>query len=252
MDNIKDIQKKDALARFFDPQTIRTNPFGENRSADRAYRRAERIVAALFLVTNHVPESEALRFSTRRTGLRMLEQIIALRDEMRTADSTHSILCRASIRHLISLVRVLSVSGFVSMQNTQTVIEGLDDLGLFLEASTTSALSESTTLTRDDLRGIQAGNIKDIKDTRSIKDRISVKDAKDVSDTRTKTEELTVREGEIIEILRGNGTLNIKDIASNLPEYSEKMIQRDLAHLVTAGKVKKSGFKRWSRYSIAE
>jgi DNA-binding HxlR family transcriptional regulator len=40
------------------------------------------------------------------------------------------------------------------------------------------------------------------------------------------------------------------EYAYNLPEFSEKMIQRELAALVQEGVVMKQGEKRWSRYSL--
>lgn len=54
-----------------------------------------------------------------------------------------------------------------------------------------------------------------------------------------------------MDILKFGGILGIKDIASNLPQYSEKMIQRELASLVQKGFVQKTGAKRWSRYQVA-
>ena len=53
-----------------------------------------------------------------------------------------------------------------------------------------------------------------------------------------------------MDILRLGGTLGIKDISANLPQYSEKMIQRELADLVLANKINKTGEKRWSRYQV--
>ncbi|OGG52845.1 hypothetical protein A3H16_03910 [Candidatus Kaiserbacteria bacterium RIFCSPLOWO2_12_FULL_53_8] len=246
----RDIQKPDPLSRFFDKNSVRTNPFGANQSADRAYRRAERIVAALYLVTNHIPPGESLRVSVRTGALLILDNVLSLRDEMRATDSNHVQACRASIRHLISLVRMLAVSGFLSIQNTTTVIEGLDELGNFLGASQNSPLSENIALSREDLLDI-GGGLKDIKDSRSIKDKVVVKDINILSDKKPDSSALSVREQGIIAILRSGGELGIKDICANLPEYSEKMIQRDLVVLVGAGRVKKTGLKRWSRYSLA-
>ena len=51
-------------------------------------------------------------------------------------------------------------------------------------------------------------------------------------------------------ILRAGTDFNIRDIAANLPEYSEKTIQREIATLVERGLVRRTGLKRWSRYSI--
>jgi DeoR/GlpR family transcriptional regulator of sugar metabolism len=63
--------------------------------------------------------------------------------------------------------------------------------------------------------------------------------------------QMSVRTQSILEILKTSGSMGIKDICSNLPEYSEKMIQRELSELVEVGTVQKTGLKRWSRYSVA-
>lgn len=246
-----DKQNPTQLSQFFDGQVVRTNPFGANQSADRAYRRTERIVAALYLITNHIPSTESLRVSLRAEALVILERMLSLRDDMRAIGSDHVDACRVSIRHLISLVRMLPVAGFVSTQNTNIVIDGLDELGNFLSVSRNSPLSESISLSRDDLLDIHGSPLKDIKDNIATKDRLHVKDRTRMSEKMTNSDGLSVRELSIIAILRTGGELGIRDIASNLPEYSEKMIQRDLMALVATGRVKKAGLKRWSRYSIA-
>lgn len=247
MDGKKDIQKSNQLARFFDKQTVRTNPFGANQSADRAYRRAERLVAALYLVTSHIEPAEPIRNSVRAGSLRMLENVLALRNEMR-AESQSVLACRASIRHQISLVRMLAVAGFLSMQNTNIMLDGLDDLGGFLSASQNSPLSDMFPLSQESLSDIREGHL---KDTNTVKDRAVVKDATTTSDTASIKKGINVREEGIIAVLRAGGELGIRDIAANLPEYSEKMIQRHLVDLIEAGRVKKTGLKRWSRYSVA-
>lgn len=250
MDERKDIlretQKSNPLVRFFDKQTIRTNPFGGNQSADRAYRRAERLVAALYLVTNHIQQGEPIKISVRTGALLMLENFLALRNEMRT-DSQNVIASRASIRHQISLVRTLSVAGFLSIQNANIMIEGLDDLGAFLNASQNSPLSDTFPLSQESLTDIREGHA---KDTHMIKDRDIVKDMNVMSDIASLKKGLHVREDGIIAVLRSGGELGIRDIAANLPEYSEKMIQRHLVDLIEAGRVQKTGLKRWSRYSV--
>ncbi len=251
MDESNERQHPSQLSQFFDGHHVQTNPFGANQSADRAYRRGERILAALYLVTNHVSPTEPLRVSVRAGGLIMLERILSVRDDMRAVESEHLEACRVSIRHLISLVRLLSVSGFVSIQNTNIVTEGLDELGNFLSASKNSVLSENVSLSRKDLTDISSLSIKDVKDILAIKDRLRIKDNISLSKKSIDSGELSSREHTILEILRGGGELSIKDIASNLPEYSEKMIQRDLVKLVGVGQVKKVGLKRWSRYSAS-
>jgi DeoR/GlpR family transcriptional regulator of sugar metabolism len=79
-----------------------------------------------------------------------------------------------------------------------------------------------------------------------------IRDTSEKPESTYKGDASTSRASRIMDILKDGGVLGIKDIAANLPEYSEKMIQRDLAFLVKQNQVRKSGAKRWSRYSLVQ
>lgn len=252
MDNNKIGQKSDGIAFVFEGKVIKTNPFGENRSGDRAYKRAERIVAGLYLVTNHIPHDEPLRNRIRLLSPKLLSSMLEGKDEMRASESVKMREMSSVIRELISLVRMLTVSGLLSQQNSDILVEALDELWQFVSISQKSLLSESVRLTREDLIDVREKTqrvsfIKDIKDNAGVKDRDSVMDTAILPQVSREHE---TRLENIIEVLRSGGTLGVSDIASNLPQYSEKMIQRALFDLAALGKVKKTGEKRWSRYSI--
>lgn len=267
MDDIKDTKKSDQLSRFLGNHIVRTSPFGHNITGDRAYKRAERLIAALHLLTNHIPHDEPLRRIVRNSGLMLLAQVLEIRNEMRIPNSYKGNSLQVSIRELISLVRILAISSFISVQNADLVIEGLDEFGIFLNASQRSSLSENIVISKEDLVGgilpigkehptsrsnrasfvhntVIGDKTKDIKDS-------PVKDTLNLSDILSRTGGLSERAQRIIGILRVGGELPIGDIAPNLPEYSEKMIQRELAALVAGQRVKKTGLKRWSKYSLA-
>ncbi len=207
-------------------------------------------MAGLFLATNHVAPTESLRLEVRKASLGVLEQALSLRDEMRSAQSVHVSAFKASARYLISLLRMLTISGFLSGQNSGVLIEALEDLGNFLTLAQNSPLSDAVSFSRQDFLDLSPEPIKDVKDTKIVKDRTGVRDTTKMSDTYSKRT-LDIRKQGILEVLRtSQGELGITDIAANLPEYSTKMIQRDLAELTELGQVKKAGLKRWSRYSI--
>lgn len=246
MDIVKDTQAGNNLSHLLEEQRVRTNPFGRNRSGERLYSRAERVVAALHLITNHVPQGEPVRVSTREEGVKLLAHVLDLRDEMRVPDSPHMVAIQACIRKLISLVRMLGFGGFVSSQNTKVLGEALDELGNYLTSLKRSSMSESQTFTKEDLIGSEPRTaITDMS--------ISVRDKdRDIGqlDRAGGNNGHIERSQKILSILGSDGEMGIRDIASNLPEYSEKMIQRELAVLVSQERVKKSGLKRWSRYSL--
>jgi hypothetical protein len=253
MDNIKDTSKGDDFSRFIEGQVVRTDPFGRNRAAERVYRRAERICAALYLLTRHISAAEPVRTEVRSEALGLLEKVLHLRDQMRAAESDALLSFESSVRRLISLVRILTAAGFLSFQNADIVIAALDELGVFVSSAQRSALSEGISLTREDIMGdtsplTDRNFIKDIKDKRVVKDKSDISDGQSASAKGT----VLARADGIIAVLRGQGGLGIKEITARLPDYSEKMIQRELALLIKGDKVKKEGFKRWSKYSLVQ
>ena len=256
MDEIRDT-KTDLFSRFLD-NPITTNPFGRNKSGDRMYRRAERLIAAVFLMTNHIPVDETLRIESRKVATSILPKALASRDELRSNASTALSEFRVAIRHLMSLVRLMVFAGFVSSQNAEVVVGAADELGAFVLTAGRSTLSESFVFSREELT-----DVPDIyKGQRDIKDRVAIKDSNILRDSGAVsfTGPATAggsptaarsRSSGIVGILRTGGELNIRDIAANLPEYGEKTIQRELNALIQQGIVKRTGLKRWSRYSLA-
>ncbi|KKW09410.1 MAG: hypothetical protein UY44_C0002G0050 [Candidatus Kaiserbacteria bacterium GW2011_GWA2_49_19] len=268
MDDLRDIKKADSLSRLLDNHIVRTNPFGRNSSGEKSYSRAERLVAALHLITSHVEENEPIRKAIRATSIELLSNILSLRDGMRNLQSYQMHRVQATIRKLISFVRMLAVSGLTSIQNTDVIVDAIDELGNFLHLSQRTPLSESIVFSRDDLlsgtlsgerrtsptirdRRLPAEAQKDIGMSLSVGDRNTKDIVKDTNDQISRTSNMTTRRSEILAVLRSVADAGIRDVASSLPEYSEKMIQRELAYLVAGGQVKKTGLKRWSRYSIA-
>ncbi|MBI4088280.1 hypothetical protein HY418_02780 [Candidatus Kaiserbacteria bacterium] len=252
-------KRQNQLDMFFEQNTLKTNPFGENRSAERAYNRAERLSAALYLLTNHLPIGDSLTQAIRTETLALLKSTLSVRDQMRAPESAQLGALKSAIRTLISLVRMLTVSGSISTQNGSIVIESLDELGNFLVSAQRSPLSESISISREDLEITgplvrqtepRRQSIKDIKDVINVKDTYGLKDRSNPVSTGW-SPGISSRKQSIMEVLRSSGgDLGIRDISSNVPQYSEKMVQRDLAELVALGLVKRAGLKRWSRYSL--
>jgi DeoR/GlpR family transcriptional regulator of sugar metabolism len=59
----------------------------------------------------------------------------------------------------------------------------------------------------------------------------------------------TERKGQIVGIIKDMHEVTIKDIASRIVRCSEKTLQRDLQELLQEGKIKKTGDRRWSKYT---
>ncbi|MBP6856271.1 MAG: DeoR family transcriptional regulator [Candidatus Pacebacteria bacterium] len=58
------------------------------------------------------------------------------------------------------------------------------------------------------------------------------------------------RRNTILKLIKDMREVTIKEVSNVVPDVSEKTIQRELLNLVSEGVLKKTGEKRWSRYSL--
>ena len=254
MDLQKDLQRTDGPIKFLDYQTLNSNPFGDNRVGERVYRRAERLASAIVLLTNHVDAKDDLRIEARKTSLELLSKVLEIRDEMRSQNSANANNLKMTVRKLISVVRLLGISGSISYQNAEIVTEALDELLSFVQVSRKSNLSDSVTIVREDLMDVRGERrfVAPERKTDRAPSPAEIKEGEQQGSGEARVPaaaQISSRAEAILEVLRSNGESGIRDVAQNLPEYSEKMIQRELAELVAMGRVKKTGLKRWSRYT---
>lgn len=263
MDNKKEIEKTSEIIKMFDLETSRINPFGDNKVAERAYRRAERISAAIYLLTAHLADAEPLKIRARDFALKLVGNVLNIKDEVRSNNSERLISFRSTSREAVSLIRLLAIVGHVSMSNAEAVCGALEELHSFITSSQRSSLAESISFTKDELLDVRSYVTRDdverevrrAPEPRAAAPEASFSRPQSASrpvenQPQVASDGLSLRARSIVEVLRSSGEMGIRDVVSHLPEYSEKMIQRELAELVDAGTVKKVGLKRWSRYSV--
>ncbi len=76
-----------------------------------------------------------------------------------------------------------------------------------------------------------------------------IKDTSSVTDTGVFKR--SNRQNIILGLLKKKKELTIKDIAMVIKDCSEKTIQRELISFIDAGVLKRTGERRWSKYSLA-
>ena len=256
--NIKDTEKTGAISL----PAVRANPFGENISAEKAYRRAERIAAAIYILTRHVSDSDTLKSRARESSHVLLHDVLGLRSGFRMESGSDIIASiHALVREMISTVQLLSVAGYSSKENAGMVTRALEELSQFVDSASTTTLSERTVFTRDDLlidqmsvrttpraqfaSSAPQGAMPALNSGTSQGTQKHHKGQVSISDS------MSGRKSAILEVLKDGKKMAIKDIASFVVGCSEKTIQRELAALVSDGIIRREGEKRWSRYFVS-
>ena len=256
---------------------LSTNSNSSPMSFNLSYIKTNKLVTALYMVTDIMDTSEPIRHKLRFLGGEIISDINGLKFFNRT---DRQIEVSRKISEIISFLDIASAVYMISVMNRDVLKREFVQLQKALENSSNKSpwlsdflaeekIEQSANSPAEDsehLRiGVQKGStlLKAIKDI-AMSDRMSNRTNimsnritkghinflnKNSSDLKKKRRE------EILNIIKSNkGETTISDIKSKavgvLASCGEKTIQRELVSMVTDNVLEKSGSKRWSKYIL--
>jgi hypothetical protein len=192
-----------------------------NKSNDISDK-GQKIVAALYLVTDHLSDNEPIKISIRSTAL----GLFGVQADRSTTVTT-----------LTNLLKSSTIAKIINEHNTSILVR---ELGLFAQSSSETGslapLFASTDMYQSRTKIVSYKSpVSDISNTQ-------------IRQTEVKQENKNKRQDQILSFINGRKSAVIKDISTLFPDVSEKTIQRELGTLVDSGKITKRGSKRWSIY----
>lgn len=192
--------------------------------------KGQKIIAAIYLVTGHLSDTDPLKVALRTEALGLVRSeptaLVLVRDRV------DMLLGGAVIAGLISnknaSIILLEIRHFV----TSIIDDHADIRSLFLASTPGMHMSDISPKKAPSFSpsiGSIHDHLSDIKKEKKNEGRIDRKIA-------------------ILSFINDRKSAGIKDIAAIFPDVSEKTIQRELGALVAEGKMTKRGSKRWSLY----
>ena len=215
------------------------------------FKKTEKITAALYLVSGLLKDEEPMKWELRDRGMDLMsssftassavpgDKNIVIQSLFTAALETMSLLNVARISNLISemnhTILVREIDNIVAILRDK-LAQNAENAGYVLSDSFFKTPSLFTTGFKPDTKGSGA---------KPVQIQESNKTQSDTSDTK-KNE----RQESILNLLKNQSNLTIKDFSRVIKDCSEKTIQRELMELVQKGLIKKEGERRWSRYSL--
>lgn len=281
MATINDI-RKDA---FFN-NDIFTNPL--EKSLFAYSRKIEKVVTALYLVTDVMDSELPL---TRSLRLESLDLLNACYQVLTAAVINPSELTRVLVRleHVTSLVSIGRISHHISEMNAQVLIAELQKVSQMVAIDTqelqqkyssylyprshgkdvAQPILSHTTLDDkvfDDIeknkkrQNVSYRPINDIKSTLTTQKQegkavsnINIDKIVNTSEIKTTlkigTDNESRKQG-ILNVIRSHRNASMQDIQKFVTGCSDKTLQRELAGMIAAGTIRKEGDKRWATYHI--
>ncbi len=238
-------------------------------------KKAEKITTALYMLTDLIREDDPMRRKIRETSISVLSDTRGLSYAMTGDLYFHLARVISKSWELMSFIEVCVVVGFISDMNygilknalvefigdlrNRQRIEGftnMEDLKIGVgEAANFKLKSDFFKVDNLNQESYEAfiPEPKEIKSKGHLS-RTSEPQKKSFINSQIETNnsesKASARTEKIISLIKEKKDISIKDIVSYFSEYSQKTIQRDLLSLVEAGAIKRTGEKRWSRYSI--
>lgn len=227
------------------------------------YNRSYRLAAAVFMISGVMDQDEELRTKIKKLSLNLVSVSVNLKDiNFLDAKKLITDLEKNSLE-LMSMLDIASVAGLISKMNGGILREEFQsfilELGKFSEkfesnknVSVKNIFTESLSVdVGSDLERISTGYNNRIdkvykNEPKSVAENGRVSSLVNGNGHKRKD----FRKNTVLEFIKGHNNVSIKDIVPNITGCSEKTIQRELISLINEGKIKKTGERRWSRYSI--
>lgn len=233
----------------------------DSYSKEYVFKKTDRIVAAIYAVTRHLKDNEPAKRSLREGAVELVRSITAL-NVIEEGEVVLLGRIGALVLRMVTLLEALVESLLISRDNCTILRKELLLLARFVTTmrGSSSLQLETQTFAVPLVKRARGGGGRSVPrggghDEVLIKD--NHKDEQTSHDVEAHSSNVIKdnsenkdREQAIISMLKTKSDLMVKDFVSVLPGISEKTIQRELSAMVARGRIKKSGLRRWTRYSI--
>lgn len=247
--------------------------FNKHQIMSVTLKRTEKIVTALYMVTDFVSESEPLRNELRTQALGLFSGVRKIATKSLESQYALNDSVITFVAEISSLLTLGSTIGIISEMNGNILISELKKVAdevrrqygekrvsvathpgyanvvlkpEMFAVTDTAFLEQPRDKGQDFHKGQNA-----ITPVLYKKTEPQTPVSKTPIAKKNEIGMKIARRNNILAIIESKGPVSIKDIVALLPQIGEKTIQRELFALVQSGVLNKEGEKRWSLYKIA-
>jgi hypothetical protein len=254
--------------------------FNRNSHFSYIFKKTEKLVTAVYMITNFIKDNEPLKWKIRENALELMALNIAFNTVSLSERRDLIKEYQALSLEVVSLSSIAHHSGLISEMNYQILAREFTNLLSTIEKDDNKKANEETvmldprffevapkaptqipenisdTVPQGSERGVSYKGHTPVTsrplEQSRIESKIEYLPVKDMPQKASKpADSKDGRQSIILKLLSKKSGLGIKDFAESIKGCSEKTIQRELLSMVAAGVIKKEGERRWSTYSLA-
>jgi hypothetical protein len=206
-----------------------------------AFKKTEKLGSAIYMVTSLFPDNEPMKWNLRKQVSDLLSFIITYKDisESKHQDFVHT--AKNKVLEIVSLLEISWRGGLISNMNFSILKQEFTNL------------IDSVSSSKDSEISVFPKSFFDVKEVKTAKNypvySQEIKD-KNVHAPGKSDLKKSERQNTILALIKKKKELTIKDLSEVIKDCSEKTIQRELISLISMGVLKRTGERRWSKYSL--
>ncbi|MFA5933782.1 MAG: hypothetical protein WC795_00975 [Candidatus Paceibacterota bacterium] len=290
----KDISKSESIYKGHHVAGLENNntlTMQANLFSSVLNKKSEKLVTALYMVTDCMDLHEPMKESIRSLGISLISEAYAFNTANLSDKEISTFELRNSIKEIMSLVEISSTVGMISSMNGSVLIKEFSALLAIVEniehdikkkkfsgeifqdkRSNEIALPENFFAFEMENESVRLPDIPAsyqghktfsghielphvLKEKSKGQSFSNLKDKNIQLNTRLPKSDIALRlarRNAILRLVKDKKEVTIKEVSRIISECSEKTIQRELMFLVSEGVLKKEGDKRWSKYKLAQ
>ncbi len=217
------------------------------------FKKVTKIGEAIYSITDLIKDEEPLKWSLRKSVTKPIYKLSLVKDNVSSFKEISG-----EFLTLKNLLEIAKNHLIISQMNYMVIEKELNDLVFLINKEVTllsSLPQEFFEVALPEEKSDQKVSLRNTTPNQFLREEYKGHYKRHNTDMSFKThnvnkESKTNRRQEIINIISSKADLTIKDITSIIKNCSEKTIQRELTALLAEGLIKKTGERRWSRYSL--
>lgn len=232
--------------------------FGHNHHFAFIYKKTEKLVTAVYMITNFIKDNEPLKWRIRENALSLMEINIDCNSVSLTERRDLLKEFQSVALEIVSFSSIAYHAGIISEMNFHILSREFNNLISLIGKGENRQANEQTVMLDPgffDTEEPPAFKTATVSTEPHIsKGQVSRTSSNPVMESlspRVSTAPKDNRKTSIIKLLSKKNGLNIKDFSESIKGCSAKTIQRELLAMVASGVLKKEGDRRWSTYSLA-
>jgi len=246
--------------------------FNHNQHFAYIYKKTEKLVTAVYMITNFIKDNEPLKWRIREKALELLSLNVSLSTVSLSDRKDLLKRYQAYSTEIVSLSSISYHAGLISEMNFEILKREFTNLASTIEKDENKKANEETVILSPSFfdepaapqhlpeaareTKTEAGSV--LYKRQEVPARMTMVQqqpvTKDIPQTprpSKKVESKNERQEAILKVLSHKNRLSVKDFTDTIKGVSEKTIQRELLSMVSLGVLKKEGERRWSTYSLA-